>query len=193
MFSSALHLQMQEAATRLNRGHEVNWADMPLSGVFPTSDGAICVVGAFKENPLRDICAALELEDLSLRDDFSTLERQFENKASLQQLLRDRLRQGTTAHWVCRLEGVDILCAPVQTLAEALADEQAQVNQMITTMPHSRGGDVRVVSPPIVLSETPHSIRRRAPQLGEHNVDVLREIGWSDDDITAATADGAVR
>lgn len=192
MFSSALHLQMQEAATRLNRGHEVNWAEMPLSGVFETSDGAICMVGAFKENPLRDICRALELDDLSAREDFATIERQFEHKPQLQGLLRDRLRESTTAHWVARLEQVDILCAPVQTLSEALADEQAHVNRMIATMPHSRGGEVRVVNPPITLSDTPHSIRHRAPMLGEHNADVLREIGWSDEEIAAATADGAV-
>jgi formyl-CoA transferase len=193
MFSSALHLQMQEAATRLNRGHEVNWAEMPLSGVFPTSDGAICVVGAFKENPLQDICSALGLEDLSRLESFSTIERQFENKHALQALLRDRLLTATTQHWLARLDAVDILCAPVQTLSEALDDEQAEANQMIATIPHARGGEVRVLNPPITLSETPFSIRQRAPRLGEHTEDVLRELGWSEDDVARATAEGAVR
>lgn len=193
MFSSALHLQMQEAATRLNRGHEVNWAEMPLSGVFPTADGAICLVGAFKENPLRDICSALGLQDLSRLDEFATIESQFENKRELQALLRERLLTATTRHWVARLEAVDILCAPVQTLSEALDDEQARANQMITTMPHARGGDVKVLNPPITLSETPFSIRQRAPRLGEHNAEVLREIGWSEDDIARVTAEDAVR
>jgi formyl-CoA transferase len=193
MFSSALHLQMQEAATRLYRGHVVNWAEMPLSGAFPTSDGAVCIVGAFKENPLRDICSALGLEDLSRREAFATIEGQFENKHELQGLLRERLLTAITAHWVERLEAVDILCAPVQTLSEALDDEQAQANQMITTMPHARGGEVRVLNPPITLSDTPFSIRHRAPRLGEHNGDVLREVGWSEDDIARATAEAAVR
>ena len=61
MYDSMLHMQMQEACMQLNRGYEVNWAAMPLSGVFPTTDGAVCMVGAFKENPLRDISEALEL------------------------------------------------------------------------------------------------------------------------------------
>jgi len=193
MFSSALHLQMQEAATRLNRGHEVNWAEMPLSGAFPTSDGAVCIVGAFKEHPLRDICSALGLEDLSQRAEFATIERQFENKHELQGLLRERLLTATTAHWVERLEALDILCAPVQTLSEALDDEQAQANRMVASMPHARGGDVRVLNPPITLSDTPFSIRQRAPRLGEHNDEVLREVGWSEDDIARATAEEAIR
>ena len=85
MYDSMLHMQMQEAATRLNRGHEVNWAAMPLSGVFPTTDGAVCMVGAFKENPLRDISKALELdEDWSAKPGYDTLEGQFEHRPELQ-------------------------------------------------------------------------------------------------------------
>ena len=72
MYDSMLHMQMQEACMQLNRGYEINWAAMPLSGVFPTTDGAVCMVGAFKENPLRDISKALEIEDLSLRPEFAT-------------------------------------------------------------------------------------------------------------------------
>ena len=51
MYDSMLHMQMQEAATQLNRGHEVNWAAMPLSGVFQTTDGAVCMVGALQGEP----------------------------------------------------------------------------------------------------------------------------------------------
>ncbi len=40
MYDSMLHLQMQEACMQLNRGYEVNWGAMPLSGVFETTDGA---------------------------------------------------------------------------------------------------------------------------------------------------------
>ena len=51
---------------------EVNWAAMPLSGVFETQNGALVLVGAFKANPLRDICTALDLDDLSLDARFAT-------------------------------------------------------------------------------------------------------------------------
>ena len=49
----------RKAAAHLMRGREVNWGAMPLSGVFETTDGALVLVGAFKANPLRDICTAL--------------------------------------------------------------------------------------------------------------------------------------
>jgi len=65
MFDSMLAMQMQEVAVWLKDGRELNWGDRPLSGVFPTTDGAIVIVGAFKENPLQLICRALDLPDLS--------------------------------------------------------------------------------------------------------------------------------
>ena len=194
MYDSMLHMQMQEAATQLNRGHEVNWAAMPLSGVFPTEDGAVCMVGAFKENPLRDISVALELdEDLSQRPGYDTLEGQFEHRPQLQAIFRDRFAQGTTDRWVKRLEEQDILCAPVHSLQQALADPQTEVNEMISQMQHPKAGTVRVLNPPIRLSGTPHRMRRPAPMLGEHNADVLRELGWSEERIAEFTAAGAIK
>ena len=65
LYDSTLAMQMQEAAFTMATGTELNWAAMPLSGVFETTDGAIVLVGAFKANPLQDICQALEIEDLS--------------------------------------------------------------------------------------------------------------------------------
>jgi formyl-CoA transferase len=194
MYDSMLHMQMQEAATQLNRGHEVNWAAMPLSGVFPTTDGAVCMVGAFKENPLRDISKALELdEDLSTRAGWDTLEGQFEHKPELQALFRERFATSTTQHWVTRLEEQDILCAPVRSLEEALADEQTLVNQMITEMDHPHTGKVKVLNSPIRLSGTPNSTRRPAPMLGEHNAEVLRELGYDDDEIARVGQEGVIR
>jgi formyl-CoA transferase len=63
LYNSMLAMQMQEAAMIMMADSEVNWAAMPLSGVFDTQDGALVLVGAFKPNPLRDICAALQIDD----------------------------------------------------------------------------------------------------------------------------------
>lgn len=194
MYDSMLHMQMQEAATQLNRGHEVNWAAMPLSGVFPTEDGAVCMVGAFKQNPLRDISVALELgEDLSQRPGYETLEGQFEHRPRLQAIFRERFAEGTTEHWVKRLEDQDILCAPVRSLQEALADPQTEVNRMITEMEHPSAGTVRVLDSPIRMSGTPNRLRHPAPMLGEHNADVLRELGYAEERIAALVDEGAIR
>jgi crotonobetainyl-CoA:carnitine CoA-transferase CaiB-like acyl-CoA transferase len=194
MYDSMLHMQMQEACMQLNRGYEVNWAAKPLSGVFPTTDGAVCMVGAFKENPLRDISKALELEeDLSTRPEFSTMDAQAEHRHELREIFLARFATNTTHHWVAALESVDILCAPVRTLAEALEDEQTLVNRMIVEMEHPTAGTVRALDAPIHLSATPATVRQVPPRLGEHNAEVLRDHGFTDDEVTALTGAGVLR
>jgi formyl-CoA transferase len=178
LYDSMLSAQMQEACMQLNRGFEVNWGAMPLSGVFPTTDGAVCLVGAFKENPLRDISIALELdEDLSLRDEFATLERQMAARSTLQGIFRERLATNTTAYWMARLEAQDLLCAPVRSLAQALTDEQTMANGMIIEIgADDQGRAMRAVASPVHLSDTPARVRYRPPRLGEHTDQILTEF-----------------
>ena len=173
LFNSMLAMQMQEAAVWMMRGQELNWAAMPLSGVFETRDGAVVMVGAFKQHPLRDICAALGIDDLSADPRYATLEQQKVHRSDLQAIFRDRFAAGTTAHWLERLGGVDILCAPVMTLADALDDPQTACNGMIAELEPTAGGPVRLVASPIEMSAAPFAVRRAPPALGEHNDEVL--------------------
>lgn len=184
MYDSMLHMQMQEASMQLNRGFEVNWGRMPLTGVFATTDSAVCLVGGFAADPLMHISAALELdEDLTLRPEFATQEKQVENRAALQGIFAERFATNTTEHWTTRLEQEGVLNAPVRTLAEALNDEQTTANRMIVEAQHPNAGTFRMLDAPIHLSDTPASVRRVAPRLGEHNDEILKENGFDDEEI----------
>jgi formyl-CoA transferase len=174
LFESLLGLQMQEAAMWLQRQHDLNWGGFPLTGVFPTRDGAVVLVGAFKPNPLQDICKALELPDLSAEPRYATFAGLVEHKAVLQGRFRDRFASDTTAHWLARLEAQDLLCAPVQTMAEALASPQTAVNGTVVA-----GADgKRFIGTPLTLAPDAFQVRRGAPHLGEHNDEILRELGY---------------
>jgi formyl-CoA transferase len=172
LFNSMLAAQMQEAAMLMMADSEINWAAMPLTGVFHTLDGAIVVVGAFKANPMRDICHALEIDDLSLDPRFADLPAQIAHKAQIKAIFRERYLTRESAHWLARLEAVDILCAPVKSLREALADEQTAVNRLILHAQH-RGQGLRVVGSPISMSGAQVGIRRPPPRLGEHSDEVF--------------------
>ena len=177
LYSSMIAMQMQEAAMWMMRGAELNWAVMPLSGTFETTDGAIVMVGAFKENPLRDICQALGISDLSQEERFATLDVQKVHRAELQALFRAHFATNSTAHWVAALEGVDILCAPVRSLGEALEDPQTAINGLVVEADVTPAGPVRVVGSPLTLSSAPFSVRYAPPKLGEHTQEILSELG----------------
>ena len=175
LYDSMLGMQTQEAAMVMMSDSEVNWAAMPLSGVFETEDGPLVMVGAFKENPLRNICAALGLPDLSADAKFTNLAAQFQNKPELQGILRKTFLTDTRAHWLGKLEEQDILCAPVRDMREALADPQTTVNEMILEGP-GEGQHVKLISNPVHLSRAKVTLRIPPPRLGQHTQEVMDEL-----------------
>jgi formyl-CoA transferase len=178
LYNSLLAMQMQEAAFHMMRGRDFNWAAMPLVGTFQTTDGALVLVGAFRPHPLRDICAALAIPDLSAEPRFATMEEQRKHRAELQGIFADRFRSNTTAYWIDRLEGEDLLCAPVRELGEALADPQTAINRMIFDLGTTKsGGPLKLVGSPIAMSNVPVSVRHPPPHLNEHEAEILRELG----------------
>jgi crotonobetainyl-CoA:carnitine CoA-transferase CaiB-like acyl-CoA transferase len=175
LLDSMIAAQTQEATTQMMRGYELNWGAMPLSGVFETSDGALVMVGAFKQNPVKDIGTALGLAGLEDDPRFATHALRMANKPALQAMFMERFKTNTTAHWIARLEEQDLLCAPVRTIAEALADEQATINGMIMEAP-GVVETVKVVGSPIHMSDAQVTIRIPPAKLGQHTEEVLAEL-----------------
>jgi formyl-CoA transferase len=174
LYDSMIAMQMQEAAQWSKHREVLNWAAMPLTGVFETTDGSLVVVGAFKVNPLRNICAALGIEDLSPQ--YPDLASQRANKPYLQNRFREVFATDTTAHWIAKLEEQDLLCAPVRALGEALDDPQTAINGMLLEFEHPVLGPLTVVSSPVHLSEAPVVLRHAPPRLGEHTEEIIAEL-----------------
>ncbi len=176
LYNSMVAMQMQEGAVHMMRGKELNWGAFPLTGVFDTTDGAIVMVGAFKENPLRDICQALEIDDLSALPRYANFDAQMEHRPELQAIFRENFGKNTKQHWIGRLEEVDILCAPVRHISEVLVDEQTLMNKMIIEAGKTDAGPIRLIGSPIDMSAAQVSVRIAPPRLGEHNDEILRSI-----------------
>lgn len=179
LYNSMLDMQMQEAACQMKTGEEINWAAMPLTGVFDTQDGAIVVVGAFKKFPLRDICKAFGIVDLSPR--FPDYESQRQDKAYIQGKFQEACLTNVSDHWIRRLEELDLLCSKVGSLTEALGNGQTEENEMITELNHPLHGRIKIVSSPIKFSDMPFKVRMCAPRLGEHTDEILAELGIEPD------------
>ena len=190
LYDSMLAMQMQEAAMWLMRGRDFSWGAMPYTGVFATTDGAIVIVGAFKDNPLREISLALGLDDLSADPRFADLEASRRNRTALHQMLRARIASADTAHWLARMEERDLLAAPVRSLGEALADQQTAVNGMIVRS----DGDMPLglIGSPVHLSDGELGLRHAPPALGADGEAILAEHGFSAAEITAFKSGGVV-
>jgi glutaryl-CoA transferase len=95
------------------------------------------------------------------------------------------------AEWLRLLEEADIPCGPINTYPEVFADPQVIARRMAVSVDHPVLGTLRALGTPLKMSETPLDPLRRAPLLGEHTLQVLREAGLSENEIEALVASGA--
>ena len=150
------------------RGVDFSWGALPHNGAFATTDGALVVVGAFKENPLREISLAIGLDDLSADPRFCSFALSMQNRTALHDILRAHFATNTTAHWIAALEARDLLCAPVRSLPVALDDPQTGINGMKLVAPQDSGDELRVVGSPVHLSDDGFALRMPPPRVGAH-------------------------
>jgi crotonobetainyl-CoA:carnitine CoA-transferase CaiB-like acyl-CoA transferase len=139
---------------------------------------------------LREISLALGLDDLSADLHFTDLETSRKNRAALHDILRARIATADTAHWITRLEDRDLLCAPVRSLGEALADPQTATNQMIVRSDGEPA--LGLVGSPVHLSDAELVLRHAPPALGGNGDAILAEYGFSVAEIAAFKAGGAL-
>jgi crotonobetainyl-CoA:carnitine CoA-transferase CaiB-like acyl-CoA transferase len=196
LLSAAFHTNTWYAAEELNPERiddagGVSASEAAIRSSFRTQDGYIEVSPVFSDDALRDLSIALGLDDLSQDPRFADIEDRPAHADEINAILDARFIQKTTAAWVALLEPQGILCTEINTYAEAAEDPQMQVNEMVVPMDHPQGGELRVLGTPIRMSETPASHAHPAPALGAHTKEVLRELGYTDDQIAAFEADGA--
>jgi formyl-CoA transferase len=148
----------------------------------------VVLVGAFKANPLQDICKALDLPDLSQEKRFSTFAGMVAGKAELHKLFRERFASNTTEYWLGRLEEQDLLSAPVLTLPEALEHGQTEVNGSIIDVE----GCGPLLGSPLTMDKSAFSVRHAPPDLGSHGRAILAEAGYTAERIDQLAAAGVL-
>ncbi|GAA4617682.1 CaiB/BaiF CoA transferase family protein [Saccharopolyspora hordei] len=193
LLDTALALQTLECSSVLMNGRTTNWVTDWYSGVFETKDGMVTVLGLFRENALRLLCEALEVDDLSRRPEFATADLQARNKERANEVLRDVVRGLTTEEAIERFDSVDLLSAPLLTLDEALHHPQVLENGTITRVEVGGRASTRILGNPVRLSCTPATITRGVADVGQHTEPVLREFGFTESEIDALRQSGSLR
>ncbi|MFM2308464.1 MAG: hypothetical protein RLY87_584 [Chloroflexota bacterium] len=140
----------------------------------------------------RRFCEALGVGALTTDERFRTNRLRSEHRTALNDLLAPVFIRYTVAQLEAILSPVGIPIGAVRDLAAAFNDPQVAALDLIQTIQHPTAGAVRVVGPPYRFSKTPGSIRRYPPRLGEHNDELLYELGFDDREIASFRAEGVI-
>ena len=157
---------------------------------FPTRDGWIVVFCA-KEKFWTRLVELMGLPELASDPRFGSFPDRLRHKDALIAILRERFQTRTSTEWLTLLRG-QVPCAPVNSVSEALQDEQVLARDMIVEVEHPYFGTIREVATPI---KTDGVVTRPAPapRLGEHTDSILREVlSYGDRTIDALRTKGAI-
>lgn len=154
--------------------------------VYKTKDGRYLSIGTIEPKFWQKMCRLIELPELESR------QFDFAHSAEIKEKLAAAFAGKTQAEWL-ELIGKDEFCVtPIRTLQEALDSSlTTEQSQMLVTKKEDFG-DYTYVKSAAKLSDTPGTIRKRAPYLGEHTQEVLESAGYTKEEIAAMHEKGEI-
>lgn len=155
--------------------------------VYETKDREFLSFGNIEGKFWANFCKVIGREDL--------IGKQFVSKKEEKKVLsevREIMRTKTRDEWLKLMEDQDICVTPVYSVGEVIQDPQLRHRKMFTEVEHPVEGKTLHVAFPLKFSETPATIRMPAPLFGQHTNEVLKELGYNEEEIKSLEKEGVI-
>jgi crotonobetainyl-CoA:carnitine CoA-transferase CaiB-like acyl-CoA transferase len=165
------HLVSGRDARRFGNGHP----NIVPYTAYAVKDGMIAVAVG-NDGQFAKFAAALGHPEWAQDARYATNPDRVVNRDALDNAVEEILRTRPSGEWLDKLSSAGIPCGKINSVAEALGSPHAQAREMVQTVRHPTAGEVKMLGVPFRFSDTPSSIRRPPPTLGQHTEEVLRDV-----------------
>ena len=173
LYSTAIAMQCQEISAFVNQGTDYErseegigqaWLSAPF-GIYEAADGWIALAMA----PLERVAEAVGDPELAGID-------AWRQRDEAKRVIEAALRGRTVDAWLQEFLGRGLWAAPVRTTMDAIAELRREGSDLIVDVDGPAGEPIELIGCPIRLSETPWQQRLAPPRVGQHTVEILREV-----------------
>ena len=159
------------------------------AGAFEVAGGRFITIAVLRDSHWKKFCSALSLEALADDERYATNAARVKNRDALNAMIVPLLKSKSAEYWLDELRESDILCGPINTVADALAD--SALTACLPTLESGVPNLERTIGAPIRYDGEFFGARRRSPAKGEHTREVLRDLGYTAQEIEVLLASGA--
>jgi CoA:oxalate CoA-transferase len=197
LLETALGLSVFQGQRALSLGEDPgpqgnNHPTIAPYGTFATATEPLNIaVGNDKQ--WRAFCDLIGIPQALEDSRFDTGAHRSANRDALKTLIESALSSKPAAEWVPIISKASIPCGPIYRYSEALASPQVEALGLIQQSTRRDGSPLPLLRGPLSIDGEASEISARPPLLGEQTAEILREIGFADDDIERLEADGVLK
>ncbi len=163
----------------------------PSRHPYRTADGWLCVL-IYNDRQWQSFFSLTGRNDMATDARYASMRGRNDHIDALYGFVAETLLTRTTAQWIEALQSVDIPAGPMNTLDTLMDDPHLAAVGFFETVEHPSEGPINTMRVPVTFSKSRPQPHRPAPNLGEHGVEVLRENGFSAQEIASLAEAGVL-
>ncbi len=191
LLQAAMALQSHMFVKALDRAEEPPFGIFPYNFYETKDDIIFLAIGTDRFWQL--LCEGIGAPELGADPRYATNRQRVDHMETLTAAIVAKLRTKTTKEWEAILLAKGVPCAPAQTYEEFFDDPQVAAMQMNPVLEHPTIGALKLAGIPVHLSESPGAIQCPPPTLGQHSGEIMREAGYSANEIDRLRESGVLR